>query len=311
MTPDIILTALLLAATIGLYTLGNKLKQQDVAISTMLLFFMYLALVWLPPGWRDGLMGLCVILIGGAAGSFVGGIIFAAIVYGVGTLMTGGMSALLLIVVTLFVMLFVYDSVEHLKRIKRAKNLEPGKIPDAEVGIGGVIEATRPISSPLPDVVCAAWWFKMGDAQRNSSAELLLKSKELTSIIDLNNIRKTLGANNRTLEGEELKKFINANNLSLPEIKQDETGTLEWIEEGKEAYLIGIPTWESRQEGGIGQYRDNQMTAVFRSTPEQQCYLANHSKDDVYRGAIWDLAMGIGSVVQCSLIVGFQLFLAV
>jgi energy-coupling factor transporter transmembrane protein EcfT len=307
MTPELILTGLLLIGTLGLYTLGKRLKQVDVALSTFMLFFLYLALVWLPLDWRNGLMALIIVLIGSAAGSFVGGAIFAAATYWVSGWIPGGMSALLLLVVALFVLLFIHDSIEHLKRINRAKRLEPGKATGGEVGLGGKIEATRPIPSPLPDVSCAAWWFTVGEATRNSGAAITLKRDDATALIELNNIKLGLAQNTRTIAAEELRKFIETNSISIAEPKPDDTGKLQWIEEGREAYLIGIPTWEARQEGA-SQYRESNLTAVFRSTPEQQCYLADHSKDHVHQGAIWDLAVGIGSFVNCALIVGFQLF---
>jgi hypothetical protein len=298
---------LLLMITLGLLLYGKRQQQVEAPLLTLLLLFFALALVWSPLSWRNSAIAALIILIGLSIGSVVGGLFFAAITYAIGVEVPGGMSVLLLLLSALFMLVWIHEGVTQLRRIARARALEPGKIPKAEVGVGGVAEALQPIRAPLPDLKCAAWWLVYREIKRHSPSPMLLKSNGLHAIVELSGA--SLGKTNaKILDANEIKRFIETTQLAPFEVQPDKTATLNWIEEGQEAYVIGLPEWESRIESE-GHYRESTMMPVFRSREDQPIYLANQDRVEVHRAARWSVALGLGMFAECALVMGAQLLL--
>ena len=305
MRPELLLTFGLLALTLGLSLYGKRQQQTEAYVGPVMLLVLYLALLWMPLAWRNGVMSLIIVLIGLSLGSFFGGLLFAGITYAIGILVPGGMSVLLLILSALLMLMWIHEGVTQLRRIARAKRLEPGKIPASEVGVGGVAEALRPIQAPLPELKCAAWWLSYGEHKHHSASPLLLRGDQLNAIVELSGAE--LGMTKNTgLDAKALQKFIADHQLTPFEGKPEEAATLKWIEEGQEAYVIGLPEWESRMESG-DQYRESAMIPVFRARELHSVLLSNQSRDGVHRAARWDVALGLGMFVECALVIGTQL----
>ena len=305
MNPEVIVSLALLTSTFCVSVYGKKLQQKDAIFNATLILSLYLALVWLPLGWRNGLTATLIVLIALSMGSLLGGLVFAFITYMIGRSVPGGMSVLLLLLVGLVTLFWVHEGVQHLRRIARARHLEPGKVPRGEVGLGGVVEALRPIPPPLPDVVCAAWWLEYKDNKRHSREPLRLKHPEMDALIDLSGASLSV-SQAKTLNPDEAKKFLEVNQQEPFEVQKEDSAILRWIEEGKEVYVIGVPVWESRMESE-SEYRESAMMPVFRAQEGQPVYLADQPRDEVHRASRWDLALGLVCAAQCAIVIGAQL----
>lgn len=302
------ITIAAVVVAVALALIGRKLSRKDTLFAALAPLVGLLLLVWIPRDWRDTSLSVLVFVFGLASAGFWSGIILGALCYGMGQIIPGGNSVLLLVLLALALVAVFHDSISHLQRMKRAGELEPGKIASKEVALGGIVESVARQKTAAPEANAAAWKVKFNSEERASKSTLLIKGASFNAIFECDGAQLDLTQNYRQVKGEELRSMVTSYQLKTEEpLKEDDYGELWWLPEGAEAYVMGVPLWESRPEAS-DQYRGDLMLPVFRSQEGSVVYLADRSQNEVRLGALWDMWLYSGWGLVCAAIAVTQIF---
>jgi hypothetical protein len=314
MRPELSVSLVLFVITLGLLLYGKRQRQPSLT-APVVVFVICLVLLWNPLSGRD--MFLAIITASCAFFFCMAGIIAALIsisvvaaLFGLAFLLPGGLSAvLLLLAIGCLAIPLVPGTWEELHSLLRLRRLEPGKLPSGKVWVEGMLEASQPITQPIPDVKCAAWRLRVKTLVHDSTKPMLLKSPGLNVLIELAEIRTN---NSKFLTAPETERFLEEYKLPPITMEPEDKSILSWLKEGQEICVIGMPTMEARMEAqsdDADQYRETAMMPVFRHTEEQPVRFCFETFEQLLCDARWFFALMVGVLLEFLVVAGYQIFI--
>jgi membrane protein implicated in regulation of membrane protease activity len=289
-TVRLALTGLVAAVFVAVGVCGQRLRPPDEAWGlSFLVAGLGCAMIWLPASWRTPVITLLVTALfllaaGFWAGAIMGGICLALSLFAV----PGGGTVFVLGVLVLVAIVVVVMSARRIRRMARARALEPGRVPVGDVELGGRVAPLRTISPPGVEQPCVAWCANPWDRRPQSTELFAIHAAQGVALVDPAGAELDLKQHTRKLTEDEARALLELRDGEPPPKDKSGPGALCWIEEGTEAYVVGVPSWEL-VPGGQGDYRGAPLLPVFRSREGAKVYVADRPEWEVRRESLFAL----------------------
>ncbi len=336
--PQVVLSAALLAVAVAMWLRGRSLAREDARLESVLYVLGFALLIWLPQLWLDAAVSLLLAIFSLFlsesvllkliwAGSLGGGC------FALARVIRGGAAVMLLAVAVFAIAVITPGVVRHLRRLARARRLDP-RSAAGEVEIGGKAVGDVPPPGGLEGPLAA--WCTLDPARGVVArpALLPLQTEIGTVLVDLATAQLDLsptrtkvlrgaeavairGAPTRT-RGDAEESAGSGADAEAATATQPATGAAEGgeaeptclvggLEPGCEVHVTGVPVWEPDPTGA---YRPAGPVPVFRGSEAQPVKLIDRSEDEERARTRWKVARLIGWGLVCVAVGVLRLFLA-
>ncbi len=314
------LSVAIVLVAVFFFVKGRRLRRDDYGGFIFLLLVTLIPSVWAPQLARDIVLSLGLAVVASFAadsafGKLVWATCFGGILFGLSRLVPGGATVIILIITLIALAVFGHEAWTHLRRLARAQTLRHDQTLKHEVEIGGTVRATAPPEVPPGfDASEVAAWYVVGNQGLHGPSYAHLETETGSVLLEMATIQiEDASYRHTNVEAEDGSSTATAANAADPEHAGkpadaeehkgggadalDKADMLVVIEEGKDAYVIGKPTWVRAAEGIAG-YRQAPMVPVFG----EGCTVYLVSEAEIDARTLWHLSLAIGFSAACGLV---------